>query len=93
MYCHHCQRFTMLSDHLNETGKLNKLCRKCLKKQSLLSFPVYIIDNLEEIISLKLFPQSYILISDDLITVDYTFEEFSNDLSDIIFEKTGIKFR
>ena len=92
MYCHKCDRFTLPIDHLNESGNLNKLSFKCLKKPRL-SSQLFTIDDLDELQSLEVLPLSYILMPNDGITDDYTFEEFCSDTSDLIFEKTGLKFR
>jgi hypothetical protein len=92
MFCPNCNRFTLIDEHIGETGKINKLCYKCLKKKKKVENVIQI-NDMEDVSSLTgIFPQSFILFPIELIE-SQTLEEFGSDFSDLLLENYGYKFR
>ena len=90
MRCVKCTRFTFPEEHLSSSGKLNKLCNKCLKHVQVEN--VHYIEDLEEIIILEdLFPLCYILIPVDKVD-DYLIE-LGQNISQILLIEIGYKLR
>jgi hypothetical protein len=55
MICPKCKRFTLPEEHLSSSGKLNKLCFKCLKNPKIKE--VNYCDDLLEILNInEIFP-------------------------------------
>jgi hypothetical protein len=90
MICPKCKRYTLPEEHLSSSGKLNKLCYKCLKKPKVKE--VNYCDDLLEILNIvELFPLCFILINSD--NIDVPLEELGKSLCDILLIEKGYKFR
>lgn len=89
MFCPNCSRFTLPIDHISQTGRVNKLCCKCLKKERISNF--HYLEDIESINSFDIFPKAYFLLYKD--DVDLAIQDFGNELSNFILDKFGYKFR
>ena len=90
MFCACCNRFTLPIEQLSSKGRMNKLCNKCLKHATVDDFQ-YLAD-IESIYSVELFPKRYFIISKNDIS-EMSIEHFSEELSDLLLDKYGYKFR
>ena len=90
MFCPKCSRFTMPDEHIGKTGKMNRLCCKCLGNEKLDN--IYFLEHLEEIPEAMTFPSSILVLPIDCME-DQTLEEFGQDLMQMIFEEKEIQYR
>jgi hypothetical protein len=90
MRCVKCSRFTLPQEHLGHSGKLNKLCYKCLGNEMVEN--IYFIDEFEDIIQVEsLFPLCFFLIPADKL--EGSLADLGTQLAEIISIEKGYKFR
>lgn len=90
MLCPKCSRLTLPEEHINETGKLYKLCYRCLRKEKISN--VFHVNFLEELTELLCFPFCVLMISMDF-SEEQTLKDLVMDVIELIWMEKKVKYR